>query len=106
MTYKEKISRYLSEQLTVKDPQLIEELYNEFLMEFHEKLNETENALAHSDYLKLKTLAHTMKGDSAIIGLEELKIIAMQLQEAAEQKNPEQCKLQIDQMKAELSSCK
>ncbi len=91
MTQKETAKAYLKQQLSVEDPQLIDDIYSEFLTTFKQKLAEAGDAFGRKDWQALATAAHTLKGDAAIVGLMPLRGLAMELQDAAKNANSDAC---------------
>lgn len=74
----QEISKYTG--LSTEDA---EELLNEYMEKLPSMLAEISMAIEEEDFLKIKTLAHTVKGSSSNLRLNEIKTMAMELERAA-----------------------
>jgi HPt (histidine-containing phosphotransfer) domain-containing protein len=91
MTQKETAEAYLKQQLCVDDQSVIDDIYNEFIPAFKKNLAEANEAFAKKDWEALATAAHTLKGDTAIVGLMTLRELAMELQSAGKSADADAC---------------
>ncbi len=105
MNPRKNAEQYLKAQLSVQDDEMIREIYQEFLTVFARNLSAAGEALAEGDYNRLDTLAHTLKGDAAIVGLQELKSLAMSLQEYSKNGDAENCRLLLQQLTDHFARC-
>lgn len=103
MTQKEIAFNHLRRQLCVDDEAAIAELYNEFLASFPRKIAAARAALAAADWKRLEETAHTIKGDSAIVGLGQLRDLAMALQEAGKTRDRDSCRRLAEELERGFS---
>ncbi len=102
---KKTVEQYLKTQLSVQDDEIIREIYQEFLTVFARNLSSAGKALAEGDYTRLGVIAHTLKGDVAIIGLQDLKSLVMSLQEHCRTGDAENCRLLLKQLTDYFARC-
>lgn len=74
------------------DPELLDEIGNEYILEAEKRLRDGVCALESSDYLELRRAAHTLKGCSANVGAETLRQLSYEWQVAAEEQDSEKCR--------------
>lgn len=105
MSPKETAEQYLKAQLSVQDEETVREIYQEFQMVFARNLSAAGKALDEGDCTRLGSFAHTLKGDAAIVGLQNLKSLAMSLQEQSRKGDTENCRELLKQLTALFSQC-
>lgn len=65
---KQEIFAYLKDQVGADDNDLLESLYMEYCNTLREKIAAIETCYASGDLAELKRIAHSLKGDTAVVG--------------------------------------
>ena len=95
---KDKTRNYLVEQLGSDDSDLIAEIYAEFLSAFERNLRIAEKSFGGEDSDGLVNAAHTIKGDAAIVGENEIRDLALALQNAGKKNSTLEIKLNLEKL--------
>lgn len=95
---KDKTRNYLIEQLGSDDSNLITEIYAEFLSAFERNLRIAEKSFDGGDAEGLVHAAHTIKGDAAIVGENEVRDLALALQNAGKTNSAIEIKLNLEKL--------
>lgn len=74
------------------DPDLLKEIYADYVGEAQKALVASADCLAKHDLKALRAVAHTLKGCSANVGAEKLRQVSFDWQLAAEAGDEEKCK--------------
>lgn len=78
-------------QMLGDDPELLREIYADYVGEAQKALTESAACLEKKDFKALRAVAHTLKGCSANIGAEKLRSISYDWQLAAEAADEPKC---------------
>ena len=95
---KDKTRNYLVEQLGSDDSDLIAEIYAEFLSAFERNLRIAEKSFGNADSDGLVHAAHTIKGDAAIVGEDEVRDLALALQNAGKKNSTSEIKVNLEKL--------
>ena len=95
---KDKTRNYLIEQLGSDDSNLITEIYAEFLSAFERNLRIAEKSFDGGDAEGLVHATHTIKGDAAIVGENEVRDLALALQNAEKTNSAIEIKLNLEKL--------
>ncbi len=77
---KNEIRKYIAEQLGLDDDETINMLLDSYRDTLAEKIPAMQQALAAADFPALKQAAHAIKGSSANIGAEKIRVIALEIE--------------------------
>ena len=84
------------------DPEDVQELYEAAQESFTEGLHELVGAVEASDFEQIKRGAHTFKGTLANMGLTELSAVALEMEQAAAEKNLGRVGQSLERLQEEL----
>ncbi len=87
---------------TMNDADLAKDVLYDYLNEIPKLFSDIKNALDSEDYNKLKNLAHKIKGASASIGANVMKIEAESLESLAMESNKSTIKNHLEIFKGKL----
>ena len=77
---KNEIRKYIAEQLGLDDAETINMLLDSYRDTLAEKIPAMQQALAATDFPALKQAAHAIKGSSANIGAEAIRVLALEIE--------------------------
>lgn len=66
--------------------ELLQQLRQEYLLSFPEKLNALQQAITHRDYTEIERLTHQLKGTGKTYGFQEITELATPIEQSARQK--------------------
>ncbi|MDO5552139.1 MAG: Hpt domain-containing protein [Planctomycetia bacterium] len=101
------IEEYIRNSLEIDEQELIDELVRDYVLLFTQSLANMQKAFEKRDFFALRILAHTLKGSSSNIGAEPVRMVSLQLQDAAEACDEEPCALcvaELEKLSAHLNN--
>ena len=91
----EEIITYLKEQVAGDDKELLDSLYAEYCLTAKEYVASLKTALPAGDFSELKKLAHTLKGNSAMVGDKAMNAHALAFENGAKAEALATCQAEI-----------
>ena len=95
---KEEIVAYLKEQVAGDDKELLDSLYAEYCSTAKEYVGALKAALPAGDFPELKRLAHTLKGNSAMVGDTEMNAHALAFENGAKAEAIAVCQAELPEL--------
>ena len=94
---KEEIVAYLKEQVG-DDKELLDTLYSDYCATVTEYVDALKAALPKGDFAELKRLAHTIKGNSAMVGDTEMNAHSLAFENGAKAENLATCQAELPEL--------
>ena len=93
---------YLKEQVG-DDKELLDSLYTEYCATAREYIEALKAALPKGDFAELKRLAHTLKGNSAMVGDKEMNAHALAFENGAKAEALAACQAELPELERLLT---
>ena len=100
---KEEIVAYLKEQVAGDDKELLDSLYAEYCATAKEYVEALKAAIPNGDFAELKRLAHTLKGNSAMVGDTEMNAHALAFENGAKAEAIATCQAELPELERLLT---